>query len=83
MTTVLSSQAAKYLKRLNEPDKSRIIKALGKLELKPPQNDITSLAGKDGYRLRIGGYRVLFDIVDGEIRIHTIAPRGHAYKGSF
>jgi mRNA interferase RelE/StbE len=83
MKTVLSPQAAKYLKRLNEPNKSRIIKALKKLELEPPQGDVKSLAGKDGYRLRIGDYRVLFDIVDDELWIHTIAPRGQAYRGGF
>ena len=83
MNTVLSPQAAKYLKRLNDPDKSRIIKALKKLELDPPQGDIKSLEGKDGYRVRIGTYRALFDIIDNTIVIHTIAPRGQAYKGGF
>ena len=83
MKTILSPQAAKYLKRLNDPDKSRIIKALKKLELDPPQGDIKNLAGKDGYRLRIGDYRALFDIIDGTIVIHAIAPRGQAYKGGF
>ena len=81
MNTELSPQAAKYLKRLNEPDKSRIIKALKKLELEPPQGDIKNLAKKDGYRLRIGVYRALFDIVGNIIVIHVIAPRGQAYKG--
>jgi len=83
MKTVLSPQAIKYLKRLNEPDKSRIIKALKKLEMNPPQGDIKSLSGKDGYRLRVGNYRALFDIIGDEITIHAIAPRGQAYKGGF
>ena len=83
MNTVLSPQAAKYLKRLNEPDRSRIIKALKKLELEPPQGDIKNLVGKGGYRLRIGDYRALFDIADNTIIIHAIAPRGQAYKGGF
>ncbi|MCL2674108.1 MAG: type II toxin-antitoxin system RelE/ParE family toxin [Defluviitaleaceae bacterium] len=77
------TQAAKYLKRLHEPDKSRIIKALKKLELEPPQGDIKSLVGKDGYRLRIGDYRALFDVIDNTINIHTITTRGQAYKGGF
>ena len=83
MKTVLSPQAAKYLKRLNDPDKSRIIKSLKKLENDPPQGDIKSLAGKDGYRVRIGDYRALFDIADNIIIVHTIAPRGQSYKGVF
>ncbi len=80
MNTVLSPQAAKYLKRLNEPDKSRIIKALNKLELDPPQGDIKSLSGEEGYRLRVGGYRVLFGIKLNTIVITNIAPRGDVYK---
>jgi mRNA interferase RelE/StbE len=83
MNTILSPQAAKYLNRLNEPDKSRIIKALKKLEAEPPQGDIKSLTGKDGYRLRIGEHRALFDIKDNTIIIHTVAPRGQVYKGGF
>ena len=83
MQTVLAPHAAKYLQRLNEPDKSRIITALKKLELEPPQGDIKSLAGKDGYRLRVGDYRILFDVIENMIAIHAIAPRGQAYKGGF
>lgn len=83
MNTILSPKAAKYLKRLNEPDKSRIIKALKKLELEPPQGDIRNLVGKDGYRLRVGNYRALFDIVDNTVIIYSIDPRGQAYKGGF
>ena len=83
MKTLLSTQAAKYLKKLNEPNKSRIIKAIKKLEEDPPQGDITTLEGKDGFRLRVGGYRALFDIIEDTIVIHTIAPRGGVYKGGF
>ena len=69
MDTILSPGAAKYLKRLNEPDKTRIINSIKKLEYNPPQGDIKSLSGKNGYRLRIGKYRALFDIIDNEIII--------------
>ena len=81
MDTVLSPQAAKYLKRLNEPEKSRIIKALKKLESNPPQGDIVNLEGRDGFRLRVGKYRALFDVINSTIVIYAIAPRGQAYKG--
>ena len=83
MKTVLSPQAAKYLENLNEPNKSRIIKAIHKLESDPPQGDIKQLSGKNGYRLRVGDYRALFDIIEDTIVIHAIAPRGQAYKGGF
>ena len=81
MNTVLSPQASKYLKRLNEPEKSRIIKALKMLESEPPQGDIKNLSGMDGYRLRVGGYRILFGIKNNTIVITNIGPRGQIYKG--
>ena len=83
MTVELLREAAKYLSRMNQPDKGRITRALEKLALDPPQGDITSLDGKDGYRLRVGGYRVLFDIGENVIVVYSIAPRGQAYKGGF
>lgn len=81
MKTVLSPKAAKYLERLNEPSKTRIISALKKLEQEPPQGDIKSLSGQEGFRLRIGGYRILFGIKADTIIITDIAPRGQVYKG--
>ena len=39
------------------------------------------MAGRDGYRLRIGGYRALFDITENEIVVYEIGPRGQIYKG--
>lgn len=81
MKVELSPKAAKYLERLNQPQKGRIIKALKKLELEPPSGDIKSLSGQDGYRMRVGGYRILFDMLDQIIIVYSIAPRGDAYKG--
>ena len=81
MNVVISPKAAKYLKRLNEPQKGRIIKALEQLAKEPPEGDIKSLSGRDGYRLRVGDYRILFDIFDNEIAVHDIGLRGQIYKG--
>jgi mRNA interferase RelE/StbE len=81
MKTVLSPKAVKHLDKLNEPMKTRILKAIKKLESESPQGDIKSLTGRSGYRLRIGDYRVLFGIKDDIIIITDIAPRGQSYKG--
>ena len=81
MKTVLSPKAAKFLERLNEPTKGRIKSALKKLEQEPPQGDIKSMSGYDGFRLRVGGYRVLFGIKADTIVITDIGSRGQIYKG--
>jgi mRNA interferase RelE/StbE len=78
---VLSPKAVKYLERLNEPIKSRIKAALNKLESEPPQGDIKTMAGQEGFRLRVGAYRVLFGIKNDTIIITDIGLRGQIYKG--
>jgi len=79
----LLPKAAQYLKSMNQPDKGRVMRALDKLGQEPPQGDIRSLTGKDGYRLRVGSYRVLFDVMESSIVVYSIAPRGQSYKGGF
>jgi mRNA interferase RelE/StbE len=82
MKVVLEKQAAKYLENLDAVMKSRIKEALKDLAGEPPSGDIVKLQGKDGYRRRVGGYRIVFDITETEIIVYKIAPRGQAYKGS-
>ncbi|SMM97864.1 hypothetical protein SPONN_746 [uncultured Candidatus Thioglobus sp.] len=45
-----------------------------------PDGDVSNLTNVDGYRLRVGGLRVLFDMDDSNIIIRSINPRGQAYK---
>jgi mRNA interferase RelE/StbE len=80
MTVVLDHHAAKYLERMSEPTKSRIKDAIAGLSNEPPTGDIKKLTDSDGYRLRVGGYRVLFDKTDTSVTVYKIVPRGQAYK---
>lgn len=57
----------------------RLISAIGKL---PLEGDIKKLKGIDGYRLRVGNFRVLFDINGVIIDIIDIGNRGQIYKGA-
>ena len=45
-------------------------------------NNVKRLEGVDGYRLRVGDWRVLYEIVDDRLVIVVvkIKPRGDAYK---
>ena len=80
MKVELSPKAAKYLKALNEPHKSRLKLALKKLSKEPPTGDIKKMSVWDEYRLRVGNYRLLFKIFDGKILVHEIGVRGQIYK---
>ena len=45
-------------------------------------NNVASLNGRDGYRLRVGNYRVIYSIDDGElvVQVLKVKPRGEVYK---
>jgi mRNA interferase RelE/StbE len=80
MDAELSNEAVKQYERLNEPLLSRITAAIDKLENEPPEGDIKKLQGRDGYRVRVGNYRIIFDIEPERVFVYKIAPRGQAYK---
>jgi mRNA interferase RelE/StbE len=76
----LNKKAKKQMARLGEPMLSRIAEGIDGLEHEPPEGDIKKLQGRDGYRVRVGGCRILFDIKDGGIDVFGIERRGQAYK---
>jgi mRNA interferase RelE/StbE len=81
MKITLGRNAKKQLDRLNEPMLSRIVKALKELDKDPPKGDIKNLKNETHkYRLRVGNYRLLFDIFENEIFVGDSTLRGQAYK---
>ncbi len=72
----------KKLKKIPNPDKSRIQQAIDDLEINPGQLDIKPLVGREGYRLKVGGWRLLLDINEDErvIFVYMLASRGDVYK---
>ncbi len=44
--------------------------------------DVSKLQGRDGYRLKMAGWRILFRRIDNQqmIQIVTIETRGQAYR---
>lgn len=71
-----SKQAIKFLSKQDKPTKIRIVNAINNL----PEGDVKKLQGQEGYRLRVGDYRVLFDYTGKIIYIEKIGNRGQIYK---
>ena len=72
-----SRHAAKAIGRLERAIKQRIKMAIEKL----PAGDVRKLKGTSiSYRLRVGDYRVLFDMEGYNIEVTNVLPRGDAYK---
>ena len=73
-----SKKAVKFLKHQDVPSQKRLIAAISRL---PLEGDIKKLQGIDGYRLRVGNFRVLFNVNGIIIDIIDIGNRGQIYKG--
>ena len=80
MKVLLHKAADKYLNRLQPSDRDRFDAAFTALEKEPPEGDIRPYEGSHGVlRLRVGNYRAIFKIINHEILVTHIEPRGQAY----
>ena len=71
-----SPAALRQLQKLEHPLQNRIITALERLRLRPDGCDIKKLVGTPGYRMRVGDYRIIFDMERGKL-ILLILQIGH------
>jgi mRNA interferase RelE/StbE len=77
MKFTILKRPRKFLENLPLKESQRIFDAMFKL----PEGDVVKLEGeKDGFRLRVGRWRVVYQRLDNEIIIRDIGPRGDVYK---
>lgn len=76
MEITYSKDAIKFLKKQTKQTQNRILSAIEKI----PNGDIRKLKGRNGYRLRVGSFRILFDDNGIIINIIDIDNRGQIYK---
>ena len=78
-------QARNYFARLPLKIKSAIVSKLHDLAANPdnPSLNIDILKGREGFRLRVGQYRIIYTRQDDQLIIEVvkIRPRGDFYKG--
>jgi mRNA interferase RelE/StbE len=83
-TVTFSRHAARSLRRIEGKQREVIRGRIDILARDPrdPRLDVRKLAGREGYRLRVGDWRVLYDIDDAVrvIAIEDVAQRGKAYR---
>ena len=68
----LKKHALKALEDINEPFYSNIKKAIYKLANNPRPNGYKKLKGRDAYRIRVGEYRIIYDIFDDILLVEVI-----------
>ncbi len=76
MEIYFSKEAKKFLKKQDKATQQRLLNAISKI----PNGDIKKLHGRNGYRLRVGTYRIIFNEDGIIINIISIGNRGHIYK---
>jgi len=70
-----------YLKRSAEKELShlplkihdRIIKRLLSLKRNPKSSNVKKLRGREGYRIRVGDYRILYEIDEKKKRVEIVS----------
>ena len=79
----LRPAARRSLKKLEETVRQRVADAISELALEPRPDGVKKLQGaEDIYRIRVGSYRILYQIIDREliILVVDVGHRGEIYR---
>ncbi|MFL6541062.1 MAG: type II toxin-antitoxin system RelE family toxin [Chthoniobacterales bacterium] len=78
----LQRSAEKELKRLSAQNRGRIVETLRRLEAEAFPTGVKKLQNRDGYRVRVGYYRILYTVDHSAqvIRVSAIGDRKDVYR---
>jgi len=78
----LKSSAEKELENLPEKLHDRIVIRLAALKNNPRPSNSKKLRGREGYRIRVGDYRILYVIEEDakKVEVYSIAHRRDVYR---
>jgi len=79
---ILPRSVQKKLDRLPDDVVKRILARLSRLEANPRPADVKKLKGRDAWRIRVGDYRVTYEIHDRELQVLviTVGHRREIYR---
>ena len=81
MTVLIDDKAFKDLSKIQKQEVEKILLKIELLEDYPDVANINKLTNfEPPYRLRVGNYRVLFDIEDDIITVYRVKHRSKSYK---
>ena len=82
-TLYIKRSAERELDLLPKTVFDRVVKAILPLQASPRPRNAKKLRGSDGYRIRVGNYRVLYTVDDDAKRIDVVAVghRRDVYRG--
>ena len=71
-TIVIEKTAQKALASISQPFQDRIIEAIRMLSENPRPSGVKKLSGRDAWRIRIGDYRVIYEIRDQQLLVLVV-----------
>jgi len=78
----IKSSAAKALARIPKKDRIRLIESIDRLRSEPNAGGVLKGEFSGLRRLRVGNYRVVYEVVDDQLLVYVIrvAHRGQVYR---
>ena len=79
----IKPSAAKEIEAIPKKDRLRVIKRINDLSENPRPSGCEKLSGHDKYRVRQGGYRIVYSVSDKEliVLVVKVAHRREVYSG--
>ncbi|MBA3966988.1 MAG: type II toxin-antitoxin system RelE/ParE family toxin [Nitrospirales bacterium] len=74
--TFIERSAQRSLSKIPQSDQDRIIDAINKLQSNPRPFGVQKLSGREAWRIRVGDYRIIYEIND-EARSILVVTLGH------
>ncbi|MEM7592649.1 MAG: type II toxin-antitoxin system RelE/ParE family toxin [Cyanobacteria bacterium P01_A01_bin.83] len=69
-------RAEKELRKISQSNQQKIRKAIGNLSIEPKPTGCKKLKGRPAWRIRVGVYRIIYEISDRKLII-TVIDIGH------
>lgn len=78
----IKKSAQKEIQALPKKDAQRIVQTIQKLSANPRGPDSKKLSGQERYRVRVGNYRILYEIADAVLLVTVVrvAHRREVYR---
>lgn len=79
---LLARSAEKDIRHLPKPDRQRVGKAIRTLADDPRPTGCDKMVAREGYRIRVGVYRITYDVDDevGQVTVYRVLHRKDAYR---
>jgi mRNA interferase RelE/StbE len=70
---LIKRRAQKQLAGIPQPNRDRIITAVHSLADDPRPSGVKKLSGRDAWRIRVGDYRIIYEIDDGVLVVLVVS----------